>query len=81
MWNLRELVERYIAVAGEFAKAVPLADFSLNDAEVVRFFGSFDEDYHISRFLHFSNVGGTAYRIGSEVVTHISIDASIKEIL
>lgn len=81
MWNVGELVERYISLAGEFAKPVPLSNFSLSEAELVRLFEGFDEDYHISRYLHFSKVGGTAYRIGTESVTHLSIEASIKEIL
>ena len=81
MWDLRELVERYVTMAGAFGTPIPLANFSLPDTEIVRLFNSFDEDYHISRYLQFSKVSGKAYRIGIEQVTHLSIDASIEEVL
>jgi len=81
MWSLRELVERYLALAGEFGKTIPLSQFALSHDETARVFASFDEDYHISRYLHFSNREGSTYLIGGEEVTHFSIDASIKGIL
>lgn len=81
MVNLRQLVERYLALAGGFAHPVALSQFGLTPEETVAAFGSFDEDYHISRFLHFSSREGTGYQIGGEQVTHLSIDASIQEIL
>ncbi|HEY4978494.1 MAG TPA: hypothetical protein VII25_04950 [Candidatus Acidoferrum sp.] len=81
MWNLRELVERYIALADGFGHPLPLSQFPLNEVEIVRLFGSFDEDYHISRFLHFSKLTGKTYAIGGEEVTHVSIAEAIKEIL
>jgi hypothetical protein len=81
MWNLSELVERYVALTGEFGRPVPLSDFSLSDDETARLFNSFDDDYHISRYLHFSNIRGKPYRIGIEDTTHLSIDPSIKDIL
>jgi hypothetical protein len=81
MWNLRELVERYTALAGGFGEPLALANFPLNDGELVRLFNAFDEDYHISRYLHFTNMNGKPYRIGGEDATHLSIDASVREIL
>jgi hypothetical protein len=61
--TLKEIVEKYLAIAGGFAFLAPLADFGLERKEVERIFGAFDEDYHISRYLHFSQVSGTAYKI------------------
>ncbi len=81
MWNLTDLVEHYTDLTKEFGKPLPLSSFRLSDAELICLFRSFDEDYHISRYLHFSNLSGKSYRIGVEDATHLSIDASIKEIL
>ena len=81
MWNLGELVERYLALAGNFGHPLPLSSFALNDQEITRLFQSFDEDYHISRYLHFLKLTGKTYAIGGEDVTHVSIQEAIKEIL
>lgn len=81
MWNLREVVDRYIALSGGFDKPLPLSSFSLSDEELTQLFNAFDEDYHISRYFHFSNSNGKLYRIGGERATHLSIDATIQEIL
>jgi hypothetical protein len=40
-----------------------------------------DEDYHISRFFHFSKAAGQSFQISGFAQTHISIDAEIQEIL
>lgn len=79
--TLREIVDKYLAIAGGFAFLAPLADFGLERAEAERIFSAFDEDYHISRFLHFSQVSGTAYNINGFEQTHISIDADVQSIL
>lgn len=79
--TLREIVEKYLALAGGFAFLAPLADFGLGASEVERIFGPLDEDYHISRFFHFSQVSGPAYRINGFEQTHISIDEEIQSIL
>jgi hypothetical protein len=81
MWSVQQLVERYVALAGGFGKAAALSQFGLSVGETVATFSGFDEDYHISRYLHFSNLEGNSYLIGGEQVTHLSIDKSIKEIL
>jgi hypothetical protein len=81
MWDLRKLVERYVALAGGFGKPVALSQFGLTAGETVYVFSSFDEDYHISRYLHYSKQEGNGYLIGGENVTHISLEESIKEIL
>ncbi len=79
--TLREIVEKYLAIAGGFAFLAPLADFGMERVEIERVFGVFDEDYHISRFFHFSQVSGTAYNINGFEQTHISIDEEIQSIL
>jgi hypothetical protein len=79
--TLREIVEKYLAIAGGFTFLAPLADFGLERGEVERIFGALDDDYHISRFFHFSQVSGTAYGINGFEQTHISIDEEIQSIL
>jgi hypothetical protein len=50
-------------------------------SEVEHVFGALDDDYHISRFFHFSQVSGPAYMINGFEQTHISIDEEIQTIL
>jgi hypothetical protein len=79
--TLREIVEKYLAIAGGFAFLAPLSDFGMERSEVERVFGAFDDDYHISRYLHFSQVSGPAFHINGFDQTHVSIDAEIQSIL
>jgi hypothetical protein len=79
--TLREIVEKYLALAGGFGFLAPLADFGLDRPEIERTFSAFDEDYHISRFLHFSQVSGPAYTINGFEQTHITIDSEIESVL
>jgi len=82
MMPLGDLVARYRSLAGDkFGIPVALAEFSLGDDETKRVFSAYDEDYHISRFFHFSDSGGTAFVIDGERVTHVTIDAEIESIL
>jgi len=81
MMPLRELVDRYRSLAGEFGKSVPLTAFQLSDAETERLFSGYDEDYHISRFFHFTQGEGTRFSINGIPATHISLDAEIESIL
>jgi len=81
MLTLREIVDRYLTVAGSFGQPVALSAFHLSPAEIQALFSILDEDYHLSRFLHFSNVAGETYIISGEAVTHLSIDPTIKSIL
>jgi hypothetical protein len=81
MWNLRELVDQYVKLAGEFGRPVALSQFELSREEISALFGSFDEDYHISRFLHFTKAAGPGYQIGGEDASHLTIDKAIEEIL
>jgi hypothetical protein len=81
MTSLREIVERYAALAGSFGNAVALSEFGFGLAETQNLFSALDEDYHISRFLHFSLDKGQAYQISGENVTHIAIDPAIHSVL
>ena len=81
MMPLRELVDRYRSLAGEFGKMVPLTAFQLSDAETERLFSGYDEDYHISRFFHFSEAAGDQFSINGIPSTHVSIDSEIDTIL
>ncbi|HYL62846.1 MAG TPA: hypothetical protein VE077_09505 [Candidatus Methylomirabilis sp.] len=79
--TLRELVDRYRALAQEIGRAVPLSSFQLSQAETERLFSAFDEDYHISRFFQFSEAGGETFSINGVPVTHVAVDAEIETIL
>lgn len=79
--QLHEVVEKYSAVAGEFGEPVELARFGLSREETERLFSGLDEDYHISRFFHFTNGAGQAFTINEFPYTHVAIDAAILEIL
>ena len=81
MLPLRELVNRYTSLAGEFGKPVALSAFALTPEETERVFSSYDEDYHISRFFHFSEAVGASFSINGSPATHVSLDAEIESIL
>jgi hypothetical protein len=81
MLTLRELVDRYLGLAGEFGKPAALSGFGLSREEIERVFSSYDEDYHISRFFHFSEAHGPAYNINGAPATHVALDSEIKSIL
>jgi len=78
---LREVVEKYLSVAGEYGRLVPLESLGLPHAEAERVFSAFDEDYFISRFLSFRAQSGESFSISGFPQTHISIDAGIQSIL
>jgi hypothetical protein len=79
--TLQELVNRYRSLAGNFGAAVPLASFGFSTAETEQLFSAYDEDYHISRFFHFSETDGAKFSINGEPATHVSLDAEIQSIL
>jgi hypothetical protein len=81
MMNLRELVDRYQALAGGFHELVALADFGLSPEETARWFTGMDEDYHISRFLNFSARTGRSYLVSGNSVTHVRIEEGILSLL
>ncbi len=80
--QLRVVVEKYLAAGGGYGRPVRLADFGCSAAEIERVFGAFDEDYHISRFFHFTNeVGSPYFSVNGFPQTHVSIDAEIQSVL
>ena len=80
--HLRELVEKYLALGGGFGNPVPLGAFGFGREETQRDFGVFDEDYHISRYFHFSStVGSPYYSINGFEYTHVTLDPEIRTIL
>lgn len=79
--TLREVVEKYLAVAGGYGKPAALESFGLPQGGTESVFSLLDEDYHISRFFHFRNDSGTSFEINGFPQTHVSIDADIQTIL
>jgi hypothetical protein len=81
MMSLKQLVANYRTLAGEFGKPVALSAFALSIAETERLFSGYDEDCHISRFFHFTEIAGQAFSIDGIPATHVSIDPEIETIL
>lgn len=81
MMPLSNLVSRYLAASGGFGKPAALTAFHLSAAETERLFSSYDEDYHISRFFHFSAAEGQEFSVNGILATHVSIDSEIQTIL
>jgi hypothetical protein len=88
--DLRAIVEKYRSLTGgAFGVPVALAAFGLDAAETARLFSQFDEDYHISRYFHFTDQRNTvsgaatpaAFTINAFPQTHVSLDAEIHELL
>jgi hypothetical protein len=87
--DLRAIVEKYRSLTGgAFGVPVALAAFGLDAAETARLFSQFDEDYHISRYFHFTDQRTTsgaapaaAFTINAFPQTHVSLDAEIHQLL
>ena len=79
--TLSELVARYTKAAAKFGDPVPFSAFGLSAEETARVFSSYDEDYHISRFFHFSEQGGSPIAINGEPATHVALDPEIESLL
>jgi hypothetical protein len=79
--ELGQIVEKYLATAGAFGKPVALSALGLSPEEIEDAFGILDEDYHISRFVHFQCAAGANYQINGFPQTHVSLDAEIQTIL
>jgi hypothetical protein len=78
---LRDLVRLYRSHAGNFGGPIALSAFGLTVPETERLFSGYDEDYHISRFFHFSEAAGEKFSINGIPATHVSLDAEIETIL
>jgi hypothetical protein len=81
MMPLRDLVSLYRSLAGDFGKPISLSSFGLSAVETERLFSSYDEDYHISRFFHFSEGDGVRFSINGIPATHVSLDPEIDSVL
>jgi hypothetical protein len=81
LMSLRELVRLYRSHAANFGEPIPLSDFGLTPRETERLFSGYDEDYHISRFFHFSEATGPKFSINGFAATHVSLDSEIETIL
>ena len=79
--KLGDLVQRYLAVSGGYGKLAALGALGLSRAETESAFGAIDEDYMISRYLHFQNDSGERFQINGFAQTHVAIDAEIQSIL
>lgn len=79
--TLREALDKYLAAAGGYGNSVALASLSAPHDEIEKAFSLFDEDYHISRFIHFQNESGESFQINDFPQTHVSVDAEIQTIL
>ncbi len=80
--QLQEVVDKYLNLAGGFGNPVPLGGFGLGPEETRQVFSVFDEDYHISRYFHFtSHVGSPYFSINGFEYTHVALDPEIQAIL
>ena len=78
---LCDLVRLYRCYAGRSGEPVALSAFGLTNTETERLFSGYDEDYHISRFFHFSEAAGEKFLVNGIPATHVSLDAEIETIL
>jgi len=79
--TLREAIDEYLRIGGGYGDAIALSAFGHSRDEIERSFSLFDEDYHISRFIHLRNDSGEVFQINGFPQTHVSIDAEIQTIL
>jgi len=79
--ELRQLVERYLLLAGQFGREVSLDSFALGPGETTRIFSALDEDYQISRYLKFTRQIGTEFSINGFPQTHIAFEEAILDLL
>jgi hypothetical protein len=79
--ELKEIIEKYLAAAGAYGKPISLSSLGLSKEGIEDVFSTFDEDYHISRFFHFSRAAGANFQINGFPQTHVSIDSEVQSIL
>jgi len=79
--ELQQIVDRYLALAGEFGPAVPLESFGFEAEETARLFSAFDEDYQVSRYMKFSRERGSEFSINGFTQTHVALDEDIRALL
>lgn len=80
--SLKELTDLYRKLVHAFGDSIPISKFGFSKEETERLFSGYDEDYHISRFFHFTEESeGQRYSIDGFPATHVSIDPEIESIL
>jgi len=80
--RLKEAVEKYLEISGGYGRPVAIGQFGLSHADAEKLFSAFDEDYHISRFFHFSKEkSAEKFKINGFPQTHFSIDSEIQTTL
>jgi hypothetical protein len=79
--ELRQIVDRYLALAAGFGAPLPLASFGFRAEETARLFSAFDEDYQVSRYMRFSRQTGAEFSINGFPQTHVALDEGIRGLL
>lgn len=80
--SLKELTDLYRKLVHAFGDPIAISKFGFSVTEAERLFSSFDEDYHISRFFHFTEQpAAQRHSINGFAATHVSIDPEIESIL
>jgi hypothetical protein len=80
--SLKELADAYRKLVHAFGDPVAISKFGFSIEKAERLFSSFEEDYHISRFFHFTEESGAQpYSINGFPATHVAIDPEIESIL
>ena len=79
---LKELTDLYGKLVHAFGDPIPISKLGFSVEEAERLFSGFDEDYHISRFFHFTEqAAAQRHSINGFPATHVSIDPEIESIL
>jgi hypothetical protein len=82
LMSLKELTDLYRKLVHAFGDPIPISKFGFSVEEAERLFSGFDEDYHISRFFHFTEESdGQRHSIDGFPATHVAIDPEIESIL
>jgi hypothetical protein len=88
MMTLREAVEKYLSVAGDFGRAMPLSAFGLGREETEAMLAAWDEDYQLHRHLELippAEVAGASernhYMVGGMAYDAILIRQSIRAVI
>ena len=88
--TLAEGVKKYLEIAGDFGRAVPLARFGLAKEETVNLFSAWDEDYQINRYLLLTLAAseeptqpreGEVYVINGFQCSHVCFQSGIQQLL
>lgn len=88
--TISDAVNRYLEIAGEFGKPVPLGSFSLSKPETEKLFAAWDEDYQINRFMLLTLEASTAtsaqsprevYCVNGFDCTHVTFQAGVQGLL